>query len=383
MGNTYAYIGNWQTPKLDIPVGITVAAYKNGTLHKLEKQFPEINFGQACLDEKRGVLYCVNERSEVPGENLGGQVLALKIDPKTGTLTLLSKTPSYGPLPSDCVEDSEGSYLIVSNHSGRNCITKTVQGADGKYCLLHEYDETAIVLFPLEADGAIGDPCHIVRHTGSGALANQQSPHAHCVCKAPGEDLFIVCDKGNDSVYSYRIDRAKKELVCCDRIDGAPGSSPRYCVFHPTLPVFYYNNETKSIITMVRYDSDGKLTPVCTVSCMENGDMQAKGMQSDIRISGNGRILYDLVRENSTIAVYTLDDKTGTPVLKQVIPCGSTQGGRGLSLSPDEKFLFLAACPDAQVYSFAVGADGCLTAQGVILQDRAPGVILFATSKEG
>ena len=382
MKHTYAYIGNWGMPKLDIPAGITVAAYEHGDFRIIDRQFPEINFGQACFDEKRNVLYCVNERHEVAGQNLGGQVYALKINSETGLLSLLSKSPSYGPLPSDCAVDSESRYLIVSNHSSRNCITKTVRDADGTYRIVHEYDETAIVLFPLDEDGAIGEPCHIVRHVGSGALPNQQSPHAHCVRKTPGMDLFIVCDKGNDSVYSYRIDKEKNELVCCDRIGGAPGSSPRYCVFHPDLPIFYYNNETKSMITMVRYDTDGRLSPVCEVSCMANGDVQARGLQSDIQISHDGRFLYDLVRDNSTIAVYSLDEKSGDPTLKQVVPCGSTQGGRGLALSLDGKYLFLAACPDAQVYAFAIDADGCLSACGVCVEDKAPGVVIFATPKE-
>lgn len=377
MENIIGYIGNWGAPKLDAPMGITAVTCEGGMLRKLETQFPEINVGQACLDETRGVLYCVNERPEVPGQTLGGQVFALKIDSGTGRLSMLSKSPSYGPLPSDCAVDREGRYLIVSNHSGRNCITKTVRDEDGSYRIVHEYDETAIVLFPLDPEGRIGPPCDIVRHTGSGALPNQQSPHAHCVRRAPGMDLFVVCDKGSDSVYSYKIDKETGRLVCCDRIDGVPGSSPRYCVFHPTLPYLYYNNETKSIVNVVRYDRNGRLTPIGAVSCMENGDLRARGLQSDLRISGDGRNLYTLVRDNSTITVFALNEETGMPAVKQVISCGSTQGGRGMTFSPDGKCLYLAACPDRQVYGFRVDEDGCLTALGTAAEDIAPGVIVF------
>lgn len=377
MKNIFGYIGNWGAPKLDAPMGITVAICEGSVLRGLETQFPEINVGQAYLDRMRGVLYCVNERPEVPGQNLGGQVFALKIDPGTGRLSMLSKSPSYGPLPSDCAVDMEGRYLIVSNHSGRNCITKTVQDEDGSYRIVREYDEAAIVLFPLDPEGRIGLPCDIVRHTGSGILPNQQSSHAHCVRRAPETDLFIVCDKGSDSVYSYKIDKEAGRLVCCDRIDGVPGSSPRYCVFHPTLPYLYYNNETKSIVNVVRYDRSGKLTPIGAVSCMENGDIQARGLQSDLQISGDGRNLYTLVRDNSTITVYALNEETGMPVVKQVVSCGSTQGGRGMTFSPDGKYLYLAACPDRQVYVFCVEGDGCLSALGTAAEDTAPGIILF------
>lgn len=382
MSKTYAYIGNWSFPKDTRPMGVTVAEYApEGTFSVKGHAFPELNFGAACLDEERGILYCVNERPEVEGVTLGGQVFALKIDPGTGALTELSRSPSYGPLPSYCAVDDSRRYLIVSNHSGRNAITKTVLDVDGSYRIVREYDETAVVLFPLDGEGRIQPPCDIVRHTGHGALPNQQNPHAHSVKRSPDGKLFAVCDKGNDSLYFYRIDQEKNKLICCDRIDGVPGSSPRYSAFHPTLPYLYYNNETKSIVNVVRYDEAGKLTPVCAVSCMADGDEQATGMQSDLCIDPTGRNLYSLVRDNATIAVFRLGDD-GMPTFEEAVPCSSTQGGRGLAIAPDGKRLYLAAFPDKEVRAFAIGKDGRLTPDGIALEDRAPGVVVFFSAPD-
>lgn len=381
MEKVIAYIGNWGMSKEPVPLGFAAAAYEpeTGALEIFQRSFPQIKAGAVCLDEERKILYCVDERPEVPGRTLGGQVFGLKIDPATGRLLEHTVSPSFGPMPSDCAMDLSGQYLLVSNHSGRSSITKTIQDADGRYHIVREYDETAIVLFPLDAQGHIGEPCDIVRHIGCGILPNQQNPHAHCVRRVPDMDLFIVCDKGNDSVYSYRIDTEESCLVCCDRIDCTPGSSPRYCVAHPTKPYLYFNSETKPLVCQLAYDHYGKLTHVSQISCMETDDPEVKGMQADLRISADGRFLYTLVRENSTIVVYSLDPETGRPSHLQTVPCGSTKGGRWLSFSPDGRYLFLAACPDAQVFRFLVSPDGTLTPQGVAAEDKVPAVIAFTT----
>lgn len=381
MEKIFAYIGNWGMSKEPVPLGLSAAAYdpETGSMDILQQSFPQIKAGAICPDHRRNILYCVDERPEIPGRTPGGQIFGLKIDPSTGLLQEHTVSPSFGPMPSDCALDLSGSYLLVSNHSGRNSITKTVQDSDGRYRIVREFDETAVVLFPLDPEGHIGEPCHIVRHTGHGILPNQQSPHAHCVRRAPDTDLFIVCDKGNDSVYSYRIDREKRQLICCDRIDGLPGSSPRYCVFHPGKPYIYYNNETAPVVCQLSYDSNGKLTPVSTIRCMEACDSEPRGMQSDLRISADGKYLYTLVRDNSTIVVYALDQISGKPEYLQTVPCGSAKGGRWLSFSPDGKYLFLAACPDQQVYKFIVGSDGTLTPQGIAAEDKVPAVITFMT----
>lgn len=94
-------------------------------------------------------------------------------------------------------------------------------------------------------------------------------------------------------------------------------------------------------------------------------------------MSADGRFLYTLVRDNSTIVAYSLDEETGKPEYLQTVPCGSTKGGRWLSFSPDGKYLFLAACPDQQVRRFLVGSDGTLMPQSIAVEDKIPAVITF------
>ncbi|MBS6644915.1 MAG: beta-propeller fold lactonase family protein [Clostridiaceae bacterium] len=384
MSKTFAYIGNWSNPRTGGTGGITVTEYdeEKGTFSLLCRCFPEINCGAACLDQEKGIIYYVNEQTEVYGQNLGGQVFALKINPETGMLTEINHKPSYGLLPSYCAVDPSHQYLIVVNHSGRNVITKTIRDDEGEIKLIQEHDEAVVVLFPLGADGSIGMPCDIVRHTGHGALPNQDSPHIHSVMVSPCGSFFAVCDKGNDTLYFYRINREMGTIDLCDKLSAIPGSSPRYSAFHPTEPYLYFNNETKSIVSMVRFDQEGKLEHVCSVSCMEDNSLDEKGMQSDIRIHPSGKYLYDLIRDNSTIAVFVIDQDTKIPIRTQIVPAGSNGSGRGLAISPDGRYLHAAACPEDGIYTYKIGVDGYLKAMPTEFKDAAPGNITFYRSLE-
>ncbi len=383
MTNTYAYIGNWEQPDKGSEVGITLASYdsETGKLDAISHSLPDLNCGAMCLDEERGILYCVDERVEVSDETPGGRVVALKINPDFGEFTLLNCSPSYGGLPSSCAIDSTKSYLIVTNRSKSDSIMKTVKDSSGCYRIVREYDEASVVLFRLNKDGSIGEPCDIVCHKGHGLLPNQQSPHPHSIVRAPLCEVFIVCDNGNDTIYSYKIDRKAEKLIECDKIDGISGSSPGYCAFHPTLPYFYYNNETKPIIGVVQYDTDGKLSPVCYISCIGTNSGSTRGIQSDIKVDAQGRYMYDSVRETGKIVVYEIDPVTGVPSLVQTVSSGIKDGGRGLALSPDGHYLYLAAYPDSEVRIFEVDADGKLNGAGTF-EDIAPGDVTFFTVNE-
>ncbi|MCD7862016.1 MAG: lactonase family protein [Lachnospiraceae bacterium] len=383
MPKTYAYIGNWKQPNEDLAVGVTVAAYHEdtGSLELLSHCFPEINCGATCVNKEKGILYCVNEVNIVPGETLGGQVFALKMDSHTGMLTEINHSPSFGGMPTYCALSSDGSYLVVSNHAKRNSIMKTALDENGKYQIVLEYDEASVVLFRLNEDGSIGEACDVVRHEGRGLLPNQQSPHPHSVMKSPLYDIFIVCDKGNDSVYSYKIDQENGKLVQCDCIKGIAGSSPRYSTFHPTLPYFYYNNETKPVVGVVCYDEEGRLTPVRYNKCTGDCTGKVRGMQSDIRIDAQGRYLYDLVRETGKIVVYEIDEISGIPEYVRNIVCACKNGGRGLALSPDGRYLYMAACSEPVAQIFETDEEGHLNAVGSF-EDVAPANVIFYTAEE-
>jgi 6-phosphogluconolactonase len=378
---TFLYVGNWAKTPTGTGIGICSYNPENGELAPIKSVFDEIIAGAICLDSKRNILYCVNELATHPGyaSGGGGQVYAFAIDPETGDLTEINHQPSYAPYPVSVAVDATGKYLIAVNHSGLTPITKSVKDASGKYRIVLEYDDATTILYPLNDDGSIGDPCDIYKHSGKGPLPKQTHPQPHSVAMSPSGNLFAVCDKGSDQIFFFRINRETEKLEVCggEGYKSIPGSSPRYSVFHPTRPYFYVNNETKAVIRAFRYDENGKLEPISTVSVLpEDCEDNPKMMQSDMRIHPSGKYLYDLIRGISAVSVFEIKEATGEIERIQTVTLDGT-GPRGCAISPDGRFMHIAALKSSEVLVWTIGEDGKLSPTGKKISQPNPGNVTF------
>jgi 6-phosphogluconolactonase len=379
--NTFAYVGNLSKTPIECGFGICRYNTDTGGLELIKSVFHKISVGATYLDSKRNILYCVNEIETHPGyaSGGGGQVYAFTIDPETGDLTEINHQPSFATLPCFVTMDTTGKYLIATNHSGHTPITKSVKEASGKYRIVLEYDDSTTILYPLNNDGSICDPCDIYKLSGNGPLPKQTHPHAHQVMMSPSGNLFVVCDKGGDQIFFFRINREKEKLEVCggEGYKSIPGSSPRYSVFHPTLPYFYMNNETKAVIRAFRYDEDGKLEPICTVNvlpkdCEDNPTV----MQSDLKIHPSGKHLYTLIRGINAVSVFKIKEETGELEKIQTVTLDGT-GPRGCAISPDGRFMHIAARTSKEILVWAIGQDGKLSPTGMKISQPNPGNVTF------
>lgn len=381
MGKTYVYIGNWWAKERPAK-GIAVCRYdaETGRLTCLKNVHEELFVGGACLDQKRGVLYVTDERADYPDmrQGGGGQIVALAIDPETGDLTEISRSPSYGANPSYLEIDGGANYLLVANHGTRGTVTKTETDEHGKLHIKTVTDEASVVLFPLGEDGSIGEPVDLFRLTGEGPAIFQLGSHAHCVRRAPANNLYAVCDKGGDQVYMLKLDYQRKKLALCDGspYHRTPGSAPRYCVFHPTLPYLYVNKEYKTIISIFRYDAQGRLEPVGSVSSLPEHIAPPEGAsQSDLCIGSSGRRLYVLLRRVNVITVFDIDGQTGALTMIQTLE-HVCDGGRGCAISPDGRFLIVASL-SGDVTTYPIQADGTLSPAAAAVKQPVPGTVTF------
>ncbi|MGN1002020.1 MAG: lactonase family protein [Oscillospiraceae bacterium] len=382
MGRICAYIGNWRLK--DQPTkGISLCEYAAGTgqLTLRETVCPELCVGAAFLDTKRRVLYVTDERADHPARRLGGggQIAAFSLSAEDGSLTELCRVPSYGANPASLVTDERGEYLLAVNHGSRAVTTQTITGPDGHIRIAVQHDESSVVLFPLGADGSLNAPCDLYRLSGEGPESFQLSPHAHSIRRAPGDDLYAVCDKGSDLIWMFRLDRERGKLLLCRespfRCD--PGAAPRYSVFHPTRPYLFVNMENRTIVRSFRYDRDGVLTPVCTVDSLPAHIPAPEGFsQSDLCLDPSGQYLYTLLRIVNVITVYRVDSASGELERIQVLE-NACDGARGCALSPDGRFLLVAALTGREVLSFPVGEDGRLSPAVSSLAQPMPGTVSF------
>lgn len=394
----YACIGSWSARPDPAAAGIRLARYlgETGGLEVVSQGFERLNVGNACVDAERGILYCTDESAtnldlfdddryrghESHRIGGGGRIFALRLDRATESLQEIDHKPSFGSLPSHVAVDGTGSLLLVTHHTSRTPVTRTTRarGGGGGYRIVLEYDAANTVLFPLNDDGSIAEPSDIHRHTGRGGpLGRQTHAQLHSVMAAPSGDLFAVCDKGNDRIVMFRVDRAANTLVVGNGTGthARPGSSPRYATFHPTRPYLYVNFETMGIVEAYRYGASGELALACTASALPTGVRDSLDVkQSDIRIHPSGRHLYSLVRGCDAVSVFSVSEEGDDVRLVQWVELDA-KGPRGCAISPDGLFLFVAAVDSDEVISYAIGADGKLSPTGFRLPSTSPGSITF------
>lgn len=389
MTNAFVYIGNWKEkpsswetgPAVGRGIGICKYDPETGDLEPLKSVLGEISAGAVCLDARRNILYCTDESLTLPGYALcgGGQVIALAIDPQTGDLTEINRQPSFAPLPCYVTVDAESRYLLTVNHSGHMPITRSVRDASGKYRIDLEYDDGTTVLYPLGEDGSIGEACDIYKHSGKGPLPKQHHAKPHSVVMSPSGRLFAVCEWGSDRIYLFRINRETQRLEVCGGkgYQTIPASSPRYSFFHPRRPYFYVNYETKALIDLFRYDEEGRLERIGTVSGLPEGCADHLEMkQSDMRLHPSGRFVYLLIRGINAVSVFALDEKTGGLERIQTVTLDGL-GPRGCAVSPDGRFLIIAALTSQEVLVWAIGEDGKLSPTGKKTGQPSPGNVTF------
>jgi len=183
-------------------------------------------------------LYSVNEISNfaasgAPPASRAGSVTAFSIDAKTGRLTQLNAVSSKGGGPTHLSIDPSGKWVAAANYGGGS-----------------------VVLFPVHADGSLGEATGFVQHTGSSVTPRQAAPHAHGAYFSADSRFVFVCDLGLDKIMAYRIDPASGALTPLDPpfVSLKAGSGPRHMAFAPNGRFAYTANELGSTVTALSYD---------------------------------------------------------------------------------------------------------------------------------
>ena len=362
----FAYVSSWSHGERASGLSLYQYHQENGALSLVRRLNDQTEFSVSTVDQERGILYILDESGNLPGFRTsgGGRLFAFRIDPVSGELEQISCVPTYCPNPSYVTVDLCKKYLVVSNHAGRACVTKLVRDAYGKIHLCLEYDDSVVELFALNEDGSVGELLDAVKHEGSGPdLKFQNNPHPHCAVMSPCGKFFTVCDKGNDGIYMYTIDRVRGRLIPAGPPSVCvPGSRPRFCAYHPTRPYLYNNNEGRAQVDAYQYDRYGHIELIGSFGIQTEGnrDLPGEWVQQDFRIDRNGKFLYSLVSSPALVAVYQVDQATGKLDLIQNMKLAG-EGARGCALSPDGRFLLVACAKSGAVLTLAVGKDGLLT----------------------
>ncbi len=357
----YAVVGTWSLKPAQLGFHVFQMDAQTGELTPAHHYDAQVVAGFQAYNPKNHMLYVTDECAGRPGERGGGGfVRAYRVNPEDGSCAFVNEACVLMPQPAYAAVDPSGEYLLVACHSGRNFITRTLYDSKGHWTSGVLYDDAGVVLLRLAPDGSIGEVCDVALHEGVTDLPRQLHAHPHSVVPSPDGEIYYVCDKGLDRLYSYRLNREKGKLIPMAQRELPHASGPRYSVFHPAKKIWYENNENSNLLYTFSYDEEsGGLKELAAT---ELYDPDPEALTTDIVLDADAAHLYIAVRNLGEIKILDLDPETGIPSLRGSVPCPG--GPRGIALSPDGKFLLAANFNNFTVTVYRVGEDGGLTDLG-------------------
>jgi 6-phosphogluconolactonase len=350
----YIYVGTYTGPNSK---GIYAFRYDASQL-ALEPlgvvgEMPRPSF--LALSPDRRFLYAVSELGN-DGKS-EGYVYAFAIEPATGKLAFLNRQPSGGGGACHLVVDKSGKFLLVAN-----------------------YGSGSAASFPLKLDGSIGDRISKIQFEGSGPNAGRQrGPHAHAVVLSPDNRFVFVPDLGTDHVQILRFDSSNGSLArnTPAKVAVKAGAGPRHFTFSPDERFAYLLGEMGSLVVAFRYDSStGGLTEIQSASTLPDG-FTGENNSAEIVVDPGGRFLYASNRGHDSIAVFSIDRKTGKLERTQI---ESAQGRtpRNFTIDPIGRHVLVAGQDSNRIALFNRDAQtGKLTFVGKSVDVPSPVCLLF------
>ena len=288
-------------------------------------------------------LYSANETDRV-GDQRHGSVCAFAIDRTSGKLTLLNTVSAGGAGPTYLSIHPAGKHLLVANYFGGS-----------------------VAVLPINDDGKLSEACDVQNDTGevgpttaahapagSFAISGHDRTHAHMI-QADATGKFVLhVDLGLDRIYVWKFDVPNGKLIANEPgfVTLPPGDGPRHFHFHPNGRWLYSIQEEGS--TLVRFDYDaatGRLTPRQTISTLPAG-FAGSNFCSEILVSHDGKFVYAGNRLHDSIGMFAIQPNGDLKYLGEEW----TQGDypRSFSFDPSGNLLYCLNQRADHVAIFAV-----------------------------
>ncbi len=357
-GKYLVYVGTYTEDKAQ-GKGIYAFRYDAATqqITPLGLAAETVNPSWVAFDPSGKYLYAVNELPNYKGPNSGG-LSAFKIDRATGKLTFLNEVPTRGADPCYVTVDKTGKWVLVANYTGGS-----------------------VAVFPILADGKLGEASDFVQHQGHGANAErQEGPHAHSIDLSPDNRFAFVDDLGLDQLKVYKFDSAKGKLTPSDpafvKLDD--GAGPRHFALHPSAKFAYVVSEMQGSVTALSVDSSaGTFARLQTIATLPK---DYKGLTEDAEVLAHpsGRFVYASNRgQASSIAIFAVDPAKGTLTLVDVASAG-VKIPRGVAIDPTGKLLLTAGQDSNNIAVFSIDEKtGRMTPTGKTFDVGTPVCIKF------
>ncbi|MDR3718314.1 MAG: lactonase family protein [Bryobacteraceae bacterium] len=312
-------------------------------------------------------LYSANETATFQGE-ASGSVSAYSVDRESGHLSLLNTVSSRGAGATYVSVHPSGKHVFVANyHGGTFAVLPVLDG--GRLGPASDVKHQTGPVGPAKASSA---------PHGSFAISGHERTHGHMILSDAAGRFVIGADLGADRLFVWRYDAAHGTLAANDPASVAlpPGDGPRHFAFHPNGRWLYSLQEEASTLVAFDYDaSKGTLSPQQTVSSLPDG-FAGTSFTSEVMVSSDGRFLYAANRLHDSIAWFSIDGSGRLRFVGEAWTRGDYP--RSFNIDPAENFLYSCNQRSDAVAAFRVNREtGELKFTGAYTSVGTPSIIVF------
>ena len=375
-----AYVGTFSSPLRDtLPTQVDLPPGNGRGIHRFRVDrttgamtpigVVEIGTSPGCLvlDAAGTRLYSANETDRV-GDDKQGTVSAFTVSRADGGLDLLNTVPSGGAGPTYVSVHPGGRHLLVANYFGGSVAVLPIL-ADGRLGEASDVKVDAGTIGPTRATNA---------PPGSFAISGHDRTHAHMI-QADASGRFVLhVDLGLDKIYVWRFDDQRGQLTPSDppSVSLPPGDGPRHFHFHPNGRWLYSIQEEGSTVVLFDYDSaSGRLAARQTISTLPPG-FAGSNFCSEILVSADGRYVYAGNRLHDSIAIFSVGSDGRLTYVGEEWTRGDYP--RSFAFDPTGRFLYCCNQRADAVTVFRVDrATGALSFTGHYAPVGNPSAIVF------
>lgn len=274
-------------------------------------------------------MYSSNETDRAGGDK-EGTISAFAINPKSGQLELLNTVRSGGDGPTYVSIHPTGRYLFVANYFGGSIAVLPIL-EDGRLGPATDVKNDAGKIGPTRATNA---------PPGSFAFSGHDRTHAHMIESDPSGRFVLHVDLGLDQILIWRFDARTGKLTASDPpfVSLPPGDGPRHFDFHPNGRWLYSIQEEGSTVVLFDYDPEaGRLTARQTISSLPPG-YAGSNFCSGILVSDDGRHVYAGNRLHDSIGIFRIGEQGELKFLEEEWTRGDYP--RSFNFDPSGRFLY-------------------------------------------
>lgn len=340
-----------------------------GALSKREVFSNGSNPAWLAFDPSRTHLYSANETATYEGKD-SGSVSAYSINRSNGRLTLLNTVSSEGAGPAHLSVHPAGKHVLVANYAGGT-----------------------VAVLPIRENGELGSPTDVIHDQGtvgpthaasappgSFAISGHDHPHAHMIQADPAGRFVLASDLGLDRIFIWKFDVDKGTLSANDPPSVAlpPGDGPRHFTFHPNGRWMYSLQEEASTLVVFDYDAArGRLTPKQTLSSLPKA-FAGTNFTSEVVVSPDGKFVYAANRLHDSIAWFSISASGMLTFAGEEWTRGDYP--RSFSIDPTGSFLYSCNQRSDAIATFRINRQtGSLSFTGRYTPVGTPAIVVFLT----